>query len=289
MTDTSKTLALLIDAATTSPRIAPTLMAEIASHGTIGVRRIYADWTVSTSKDWRECLALYAIQPVQQFADTQGRNASDGALIIDAMDLLHSQRFSGFCIVSSDSDFVRLAIRMREQGVAVHGFGERHAPSGFVAACDTFTWLDPLRQAVSPAADGLPIVRRLAARTGMDMDRTEEDVAAPNPAPVSMHLRSVPRQLDDAVLTMLEDAVWAVADADGRATLAAVGTQILKQMPAFDARHYGFAKLSDLAEACDFIEVERVGAIIQAITVRLLPIHSDAPPPKAVAASAGAS
>jgi hypothetical protein len=262
-------LALLIDADNVSPRIAPGLFTEIAAYGTIGVRRIYTNWTSTNARVWKDCLALYAIQPVQQFAHAAGRNASDnapnGAMIIDAMDLLHSQRFSGFCLVSSDRDFARLAIRIREQGVAVYGLGDRHAPRAFIAGCDRFVYLDTLcKPGQAPCTDGMPIARHLAARS----------------ATLLTGSASAQGRLDDAMLNMLEDVVVAVADADGRATLAAVGAQILKLMPDFDVRHYGFAKLSDLAEACDFIGVERVGEVMQAITVWLLPIHSDAPPPK---------
>jgi NYN domain len=127
-TDNSGALALLIDGDNASPKIVVGLMAEIANYGVASVKRIYGDWTGPNLKGWKECLPEHSIQPVQQFAYTTGKNATDGAMIIDAMDLLYTGRFSGFCIVSSDSDFARLAARIREQGVTVYGFGERKTP-----------------------------------------------------------------------------------------------------------------------------------------------------------------
>ena len=130
------TLALLIDGDNASPRIVAGLLAEVAKYGVASVRRIYGDWTKPNLTGWKSCLLEHSIQPIQQFAYTTGKNATDGAMIIDAMDLLNTGRFVGFCIVSSDSDFARLAARIREQGVRVYGFGERKTPKPFVAACD---------------------------------------------------------------------------------------------------------------------------------------------------------
>ena len=146
-TDNSGTLALLIDGDNASPKIVVGLMAEIANYGVASVKRIYGDWTGPNLKGWKECLLEHSIQPVQQFAYTTGKNATDGAMIIDAMDLLYTGRFSGFCIVSSDSDFARLAARIREQGVTVYGFGERKTPRPFITACDKFVYFDVLNAA----------------------------------------------------------------------------------------------------------------------------------------------
>jgi uncharacterized LabA/DUF88 family protein len=143
-TDNSGTLALLIDGDNASPKIVDGLLAEIANYGLASVKRIYGDWTGPNLKGWKECLLEHSIQPVQQFAYTTGKNATDGAMIIDAMDLLYTGRFSGFCIVSSDSDFARLAARIREQGVTVYGFGERKTPRPFITACDKFVYFDVL-------------------------------------------------------------------------------------------------------------------------------------------------
>jgi hypothetical protein len=135
-------LAVLIDGDNVSAKIVAGLMAEIASYGTASVKRIYGDWTSPSLRPWKACLLNHSITPIQQFAYTTGKNATDGAMIIDAMDLLYTGRFSTFCIVSSDSDFTRLASRIREQGVTVLGFGERKTNSAFIAACDKFTYFE---------------------------------------------------------------------------------------------------------------------------------------------------
>ena len=145
--DNSPALALLIDGDNASSKIVAGLLAEIANYGTASVKRIYGDWTKPNLNGWKECLLEHSIQPVQQFAYTTGKNATDGAMIIDAMDLLYTGRFSGFCIVSSDSDFARLAARIREQGVIVYGFGERKTPRPFITACDKFVYFDVLNTA----------------------------------------------------------------------------------------------------------------------------------------------
>src|ERR1700720_3960326 len=151
-TDNSGTLALMIDGDNASPKIVVGLLAEIANYGVASVKRIYGDWTGPNLKGWKDCLLEHSIQPVQQFAYTTGKNATDGAMIIDAMDLLNTGRFDGFCIVSSDSDFARLAARIREQGITVYGFGERKTPRPFVTACDKFIYLDVLRPDAEPDA-----------------------------------------------------------------------------------------------------------------------------------------
>lgn len=228
-TDNSGTLALLIDGDNASPKIVVGLMAEIANYGTASVKRIYGDWTGPNLKGWKECLLEHSIQPIQQFAYTTGKNATDGAMIIDAMDLLYTGRFSGFCIVSSDSDFARLAARIREQAVTVYGFGERKTPRPFITACDKFVYFDVLNG---------------------QADEIEEAVApAPKPEAVKPAAAKVPPKragLNKAAREMLVKAVRATADEDGRANLARVGDHLAKQAPDFDARNYGFPRLSDL-------------------------------------------
>ena len=245
--DSAGTLALLIDGDNATPKIITGLLAEIANYGTASVKRIYGDWTKPNLNGWKECLLEHSIQPVQQFAYTTGKNATDGAMIIDAMDLLYTGRFSGFCIVSSDSDFARLASRIREQGVIVYGFGERKTPRPFITACDKFVYFDVLN-------------------TGGEQKEAEA-VAAPKataakPAPAKA-------ALDRAALDMLAKAVTASADEDGRANLARVGAHLAKQSPDFDARNYGFPRLSDLVEASGIVEVERIGENPKIIMVRL--------------------
>ena len=245
--DSAGTLALLIDGDNATPKIITGLLAEIANYGTASVKRIYGDWTKPNLNGWKECLLEHSIQPVQQFAYTTGKNATDGAMIIDAMDLLYTGRFSGFCIVSSDSDFARLASRIREQGVIVYGFGERKTPRPFITACDKFVYFDVLNTAgEQKEAEAV----------------TAPKAAAAKPAPAKA-------ALDRAALDMLAKAVTASADEDGRANLARVGAHLAKQSPDFDARNYGFPRLSDLVEASGIVEVERIGENPKIIMVRL--------------------
>ncbi|SOC48245.1 uncharacterized LabA/DUF88 family protein [Rhizobium subbaraonis] len=244
--DNSPALALLIDGDNASSKIVAGLLAEIANYGTASVKRIYGDWTKPNLNGWKECLLEHSIQPVQQFAYTTGKNATDGAMIIDAMDLLYTGRFSGFCIVSSDSDFARLAARIREQGVTVYGFGERRTPRPFITACDKFVYFDVLN----------------AAGEQKEAEAAAPKAIAAKPAPAKA-------TLDRAALEMLTKAVTASADEDGRANLARVGAHLAKQSPDFDARNFGFPRLSELVEASGIVEVERIGDNPKIIMVRL--------------------
>ena len=211
-TDNSGTLALLIDGDNASPKIVDGLLAEIANYGLASVKRIYGDWTGPNLKGWKQCLLEHSILPVQQFAYTTGKNATDGAMIIDAMDLLYIGRFSGFCIVSSDSDFARLAARIREQGITVYGFGERKTPRPFITACDKFIYFDVLN-AVAPEAE-TPVATEHKAHKPVE-------TAGPTP-PISKRGPAKPA-LDKSALDMLTKAVIASADEDGRANLGRVG------------------------------------------------------------------
>lgn len=244
--DNGPALALLIDGDNASPKIVAGLLAEIANYGTASVKRIFGDWTKPNLNGWKECLLEHSIQPVQQFAYTTGKNATDGAMIIDAMDLLYTGRFSGFCIVSSGNDFARLAARIREQGVTVYGFGERKTPRPFITACDKFVYFDVLN----------------AAGEQKEAEAVAAPKAAAKPAPAKV-------ALDRAALDMLAKAVTASADEDGRANLARVGAHLAKQSPDFDARNYGFPRLSVLVEASGIVEVERIGDNPKIIMVRL--------------------
>lgn len=255
----SDTLAIIIDGDNASPKIVKGLFAEIANYGTASVKRVYGDWTKPNLNGWKECLLEHSIQPVQQFAYTSGKNATDGAMIIDAMDLLYTGRFSGFCIVSSDSDFARLAARIREQGVTVYGFGERKTPRPFITACDKFVYFDVLTAPVEEAASVVP-----AAAPAQKAPAKKANVTAPV-APIA----PVKSKIDQTLLDMLTKAVTATADEDGRANLARVGAHLAKQAPDFDARNYGFGRLSELAEASGILDVERVGDAIKVVMVRL--------------------
>ncbi|GAA2645759.1 NYN domain-containing protein [Paractinoplanes durhamensis] len=220
--DTTARLAVLIDADNAPPGIGAALLAEIAKYGTANVKRAYGDWTSTSLRGWKEQLLAQSIQPIQQFAYTTGKNATDSALIIDAMDLLYTARFDGFCLVSSDSDFTRLAARIRESGLTVYGFGERKTPKPFVSACDKFIYTENLLAPAAPATAAAEPKSSLAS-----------------------------------VTTLLRNAVQAASDDDGWAPLAYVGNIIVKQRPDFDPRTYGYAKLSDLVTATSLFETQR--------------------------------
>ncbi len=226
-------LAVLIDADNARPSITEGLLAEVAKYGTAHVKRAYGDWTGTSLKGWKDQLLAQSIQPIQQFAYTTGKNATDAAMVIDAMDLLYSGRFDGFCIVSSDSDFTRLAARLRESGLTVYGFGERKTPQPFVAACDKFIYTENLTYAHGPTAP-------------------PEAVPKPKAATASAQLKA-----DTALVNQLRNAVEAASDDDGWAPLASVGNIITKQRPDFDSRNYGYAKLSDLITATTLFELDR--------------------------------
>jgi uncharacterized LabA/DUF88 family protein len=226
---------VLIDADNAQPSITEGLLAEVAKFGTAHVKRAYGDWTASNLKGWKDQLLAQSIQPIQQFAYTRGKNATDAAMVIDAMDLLYSGRFDGFCIVSSDSDFTRLAARLRESGLTVYGFGERKTPKPFVAACDKFIYIENLTFADSDAATA----------------DSEVKPAQPKPASATQ-LKS-----DTALVNLLRNAVEAASDDDGWAPLAAIGHIITNQRPDFDSRTYGYAKLSDLITATTLFTMDR--------------------------------
>lgn len=254
----SDRLALLIDGDNVSAKVITGVLAEIAKHGTASVRRIYGDWTLPNLGPWKKCLLEHSIQPVQQFAYTTGKNATDGAMIIDAMDLLYTGRFDGFCLVSSDSDFTRLAVRIREQGLTVHGFGERKTPRPFISACDKFYYFHALETAppdeIPPAISPDVASRPVAPPTGHSIQAGASDSPTTAPAPSG----AATGRLDKEALRILGKAVIACAEDDGRANLAIVGSYLAKQSPDFNAANYGFSKLRELAEASGILNVELV-------------------------------
>lgn len=222
----SPRLAVLIDADNASPRIADGLFEEIARIGEASVRRIYGDFSGSGLKSWAGLLSRHAIIPHQNFAYTKGKNASDIALVIDAMDLLHSGRLDGFCLVSSDSDFTRLAARIREQGVDVYGFGEQKTPESFRQACRRFIYTENLLpEAPAPDRDPTP--------------------------------GSKPLQPPSAAVPVLRRAIALLDDDDGWVGLSTVGQQLGKLFSDFDSRTFGHAKLGDLVKNTGAFEVER--------------------------------
>lgn len=219
--------AVLIDADNTSPRIVAGLFEEVAKFGEASVRRIYGDFSSSRLKSWASILQKYAIDPYQQFAYTAGKNASDIALVIDAMDLLHSGRFDGFCLVSSDSDFTRLASRLREQGADVYGFGAQKTPESFRQACRRFIYTENL----------VP----------------DAEVATPSEGAAPVKSLQPP----SAAIPILNRAIAQMETEDGWVGLAALGKLLANFASDFDPRSYGYRKLSDLMRKTGAFDVEQ--------------------------------
>jgi uncharacterized LabA/DUF88 family protein len=239
----SPRLAVLIDADNTSAKIADRLFEEIAQLGEASVRRIYGDFTRTQLRGWSDILAKHAIIAQQQFAYVTGKNASDIALVIDAMDLMHSGRFDGFCLVSSDSDFTRLAARIREQGLDVFGFGERKTPESFRQACRRFIYTENLL------------------------------MSAPVEASVSPE-----KMTPSAAVPLLKTAIGQMDSEDGWVGLGALGNRLANLAPDFDPRTYGVAKLSDLVRKTGAFEIEQMEG--RRLRVRLRPEAAAAPKPR---------
>lgn len=215
-------LAVLIDAENAQASVIHDLLREVARYGTAAIKRAYGDWTTPNLNSWRETLHGLAIQPIQQFRFTSGKNAADSALIIDAMDLLHGGKVDGFCLVSSDSDFTRLATRVREAGLAVYGFGEKKTPRAFTAACDKFIYTEILR--------------------------------APMTKPAAIEAPQEPLK------PLLIAAVAGAAREDGWAPLSNVGSLLANSNPSFDSRNYGCEKLGELVRRQSYLRVKKVRA-----------------------------
>lgn len=226
---TSARMAVLIDADNTSASHAGALLEELARYGVPTVKRAYGDWTTQQLVGWKKALNQHAIQPVQQFAYTQGKNSTDSALIIDAMDLLYSGSLDAFALVSSDSDFTRLATRLRESGKTVFGLGRRRTPQSLVAACDKFIFLEVLGKDAGPDD----------AEQGPDREAEEEQTPLPD------------------LRRLMTSAVEATSDDDGWAHLGSVGSWLSTSNASFDPRNYGFGKLVTLARAQDYLEVDQ--------------------------------
>jgi uncharacterized LabA/DUF88 family protein len=213
-------LAVLIDADNAQASIVHELLAEVSRYGTASVKRAYGDWTTTSLKQWKNVLHEMAIQPIQQFSYTSGKNSTDSALIIDAMDLLHAGGLNGVCLVSSDSDFTRLATRLRESGLVVYGFGERKTPKPFVAACDKFIYSDILKPSKSDGKKAKPTAEPLKP--------------------------------------MMTKAIEAAAQDDGWAQLSVVGKFLVKNSPSFDPRNYGCQKLGELVRKQRYLKIREV-------------------------------
>lgn len=238
MEDGQRRLAVLIDADNAQASIIEGLLAEIARYGVASVKRIYGDWTSSHANSWKNSLLKHSINPVQQFPYTKGKNATDSTMIIDAMDLMYTGRFDGFCIVSSDSDFTRLAQRLREEGLMVFGFGEKKTPESFVAACDKFVYTEVLRPDVTTS---IPALTKPSPTS-----KTAKPVAIKNTATKVADTAAAKPVVAVLPIKLIRQAIEEESDENGWAHLGAVGSYLTKIRPDFDPRLYGHAKLSNL-------------------------------------------
>ncbi|MFV8361230.1 NYN domain-containing protein [Flavobacterium sp. LS1P3] len=226
-------LAVLIDADNVPYSNVKGMMEEIAKFGTPTTKRIYADWTKPNAGGWKSVLLEHAITPIQQYSYTVGKNSSDSAMIIDAMDLLYSDKVDGFCIVSSDSDFTRLAIRLRESGMKVIGIGEQKTPNSFIVACDRFIYIEVLDGAIK---------KKLPKRTASDTKKA---------TPKSLN------KIDLQTIELIESTIEDIGDDSGWAFLGDVGNLIVKKKPEFDPRNYGFSKLTPMLKSLtDILEID---------------------------------
>lgn len=223
-------LAVLIDGDNIPSAYIKEMMEEIAKHGNPTIKRIYGDWTKPHLVKWKNVLLENAINPIQQYGYTQGKNATDSAMIIDAMDILYSDKVDGFCLVSSDSDFTRLATRLREAGMNVIGIGEKKTPDPFIVACDRFIYIEILKdQSKESEAD---------TSKGKSKEKTAVDKITPK------------------VIKLIASTISDVADEDGWAFLGDVGSLLQKKQPNFDSRNYGFQKLTPMINSIDRFEIE---------------------------------
>ena len=237
-------LAVLIDADNVPYANVKAMLAEIARYGTPTIKRIYGDWTQPTLSGWKKVLLENAVTPIQQYSYTTGKNSTDSAMIIDAMDILYTNRVDGFCLVSSDCDFTRLATRLREAGKLVIGIGEQKTPTPFISACDRFIYLEILSD------DKKKKQRSMKAR-GSQPALEEPGIGMPAAA-VRQKGNRLPQEVSEMIIVSVND----LADENGWAFLWDVGNLLLKKQPSFDSRNYGYQKLSQLIQAMDRFEIE---------------------------------
>lgn len=275
--DQSLRLAVLIDADNASRTAMRDVMAEIAVYGTPTVKRIYGDWTTPNMASWKPILLENAITPIQQYSYTTGKNATDSAMIIDAMDILYTGSCDGFVLVSSDSDFTRLATRLREAGKKVIGMGEKKTPNPFIVACDKFIYIEVIRaeakealakaeQEAAQAAEPAPAAKAEPApakETAKSAKKSRKKAVEPAPAPVpepepepqpspGPAQKKVPKE----VVHLIADAMDMIADEDGYVFMGELGNLLIRQQPDFDPRNYGFSKLTQLIKSIDRFEVD---------------------------------
>ncbi len=226
-----KRIAVLIDADNVSDKYIKAIIDEVANHGTPTYKRIYGDWTKPQLASWKTVLLNYSISPIQQYSYTSGKNATDAALIIDAMDILYSNNVDGFCIVSSDSDFTKLAARLREAGMYVLGMGEKKTPTPFIAACEKFKYLEVL--------------------TAVTVDQPEDTKKQPN----TLQETKAGMITKDELIDVIRSIITEISDDDGWAFLGELGSMLNKRYPDFDTRNYGFSKLTPFVSSLKQFEI----------------------------------
>ena len=238
MTERELRLAVLIDADNAPRNAIAGIMSEAAIYGNPTIKRIYGDWTSPNMGSWKTKILEHAISPVQQYAYTTGKNATDSAMIIDAMDVLYSGRVDGFVIVSSDSDFTRLATRLREAGMKVYGMGERKTPNSFIVACDKFIYIEVIR-------------------AKSDQLRAEEvEEPAKKKAPKAKEEREEKPTVPQSVIDLIADSLEDLADEDGYAFMGELGNLLMKKQPDFDPRNFGYGKLTNMVKSLGRFEVD---------------------------------
>jgi hypothetical protein len=237
--NTDLRLAVLIDADNVPPGRIKAMLEEIAKYGTPTFKRIYGDWTSSNKSVWKSFLLPHAITPIQQYSYTTGKNASDSALIIDAMDILYTGKVDGFCIVSSDSDFTRLATRLREAGMRVFGMGEKKTPLPFIAACDKFIYIEIL---------DIPVREDNASMAVSRAHKKSTAPAAAQAKPIS--------KVTSELVKLFMDTINDLAGEDGWVFLGNLGLLVIKKQPDFDPRNYGYKKLTQLVKSMPDLEIQ---------------------------------
>jgi len=243
-------LAVLIDAENVPRNCIKRVMEEIAIYGTPTIKRIYGDWTSPVVSGWKSSLLENAITPIQQYSYTTGKNSSDSAMIIDAMDILYTEKTDGFVIVSSDSDFTRLAIRLREAGQRVIGIGERKTPSAFIAACDKFTYIEVIfERFVEANSDEDGLHNEVKAQN-------EPQPQSPNRNKSGQYSYEKTQKVPEAIVELIADSVADLAGDSGAVFMGELGNLILKKQPDFDHRNFGYKSLSAMIKSIDRFEIE---------------------------------
>lgn len=253
MEDKELRLAVLIDADNAPRNSLAAIMAEVAIYGNATLKRIYGDWTSPNMGSWKSKLLEHAITPIQQYSYTTGKNSTDSAMIIDAMDILYSDNVDGFVLVSSDSDFTRLAVRLREAGQKVYGIGERKTPPSFIAACDKFIYIEVIRANIDKKREEEQKARQTAEKVQEEQGEkrvTEREQSEERSG--DKHKEKVPQQVVD----LIADSLEAIADDDGYAFMGELGNLMMKKQPDFDPRNFGFSKLTNMVRSLGRFEID---------------------------------